>query len=515
MKWIAAAGVALACLLGMSGAAIGATLSQVVPADYLKSDPSYVAAPQNDPRLFISERGSHKSPGQIRLVKAGTPLTAPFLTIPEVDSQIERGLLSFAFAPDYPSSGLFYVFYTAKGPDALDPDGKPGDLRVVEYRVSGDPDRADAGSARLVIAIPHQWSHHNGGWIGFGPDGKLYISTGDNGDGNNSQSLDNLLGKILRIGPADPPGAATYSIPTDNPFVATSGARDEIYAYGLRNPFRASFTPDGRLSVADVGEKDWEEINLGDLKGKNLGWPACEGFCSPPNAAYTDPFYAYDSTPLTECAVIGGHVVTDPGLTDLTGRYIYADLCGGVIRSLDPDVPGGDPRTTDLNTHGNVVSFGQDGLGCSYVMTYKELFRLVGEESGEASCPIPPDPPADVTYRSFIPKRAVIRNFLEVGAKCSISCSVKATATFRITRNRFRRKPVRFRPAPARAKIGPSQRHQLQIQVPPRRVRVMRKAVRQGSRVTAVVKVKMTGADGSSGSGQSVVRLVGPKKKKR
>ena len=234
-------------------------------------EPVFVTAPRGDRRVqFVVEQG-----GRIMVVRNGRKLSAPFLDISgQVTSGGEQGLLSMAFAPDYASSGRFYVYFTDNG----------GDQRVVEYR-RASADRADAGSARLVLQMADPESNHNGGLLLFGPGGHLYIGTGDGGGAGdrhgsrgNAQNLGSLLGKILRIDPR-PSGGRPYSVPGSNPFVGRSGARGEIYAYGLRNPWRFSFDRRTRdLSIGDVGQGDVEEIDfVRSGRGKNFGWRPFEG----------------------------------------------------------------------------------------------------------------------------------------------------------------------------------------------------------------------------------------------
>jgi hypothetical protein len=364
------------------------------------------------------------------------------------------------------------------------------------------------------MRVRHSAGNHNGGWMAFGPDDRLYMAIGDNASAANAQALGNLLGKVLRIDPADPPGPDTYTVPPDNPFVGTPGARSEIWTYGLRNPYRASFAPDGRLTVGDVGNGTWEEINAGDLKGANLGWPGCEGFCSPSNPAFTDPVFSYNHDGGVDgfgggCAVIGGHVVEDPGLTGLTGRYVFADLCDGTIRSIDLDAAGRDFRSTGLDTSGSPIAFGQDSLGCSYVLTTSAVFRIVSD-GGTAACPIPPDPPVAVTYSSFIPRKATIARRVVVGARCSIACDASATGVLRISRNRDRRRPGMLRLKTPQVDVAAGARRNLVFRIAIKRVKAIGQAARNGSRITLFAKVAMTGADGSSGSGSSTIRLVRP-----
>jgi glucose/arabinose dehydrogenase len=346
-RWVVP--LALLALLLSSAAASAATLIPLAPSSAWNSTPIHGASPPGDPRLFVVERA-----GGVRVVEGGVLRPAPFLTVPNVDTEGERGLLSIAFAPDYATSGLFYVFTVAKGPDTLDPSGEAGDLRVVEYRrSSSDPGLADPASARLVLEQDHPAAtNHNGGQLAFGPEGLLYVTMGDAANGANAQDWANDLGKLLRIDP-HPPSGIGFGAPTSNPLVGIAGAKPEIYALGLRNPFRASFGPGGDLVLPDVGQTTWEEVNVGrptgtaaatTLAGANLGWPNCEGACTPPNPSFADPIFQYGHGPppdtTTGCAIIGGYVVRDPALTGLTGRYVYGDLCRKDLRTLDLSAPG-------------------------------------------------------------------------------------------------------------------------------------------------------------------------------
>ncbi|HWP33179.1 MAG TPA: PQQ-dependent sugar dehydrogenase, partial [Solirubrobacterales bacterium] len=380
---------ALAVLGLLAPATAGAAaLVPLAPASSWSSLPLHAASPPGDPRLFVVERG-----GGVRIVEEGVLQPTPFLTVPNVATSGERGLLSIAFSPDYATSGLFYVFTVAAGPDALDPSGVAGDVRIVEYRRSANPDLADPASARLVFEHDHSGSgSHYGGQLAFGPDGLLYATLGDAAFGDNAQDLSNDLGKVLRIDPRDPPGPESFGVPTSNPFVGTGGARPEIYALGLRNPYRASFGPSGELIVADVGQAAWEEVDLGTptgtpaattLAGANLGWPTCEGACDPPDASFVDPVFQYphDGGPseATGCAVIGGLVVRDPALAGLTGRYLYGDRCRGDLRTLNLGVTGADPRPAGVSLpedSGAPLGFGEDAYGCVYVMTDGTAYRL-------------------------------------------------------------------------------------------------------------------------------------------
>jgi hypothetical protein len=351
-------------------------------------NPIYATAPPGDGRLFVVERG-----GGIRVVKDGVLQSTPFLTVPNVATVGERGLLSMAFAPDYATSGKFYVFTVANGADALDPSGAVGDIRIVEYTVSSNPDVADPASARLVLKQPHSATNHNGGQMAFGPDNDLYFTIGDNAQSANAQSLSNLLGKVSRI---DPRGATPYAVPSDNPFASTVGARPEIYAFGLRNPFRFSFDRvNGRLVIGDVGEGTTEEVDLGAI-GANYGWPTCEGPCA--NPGFTNPVFSYPhsggATTQTGCAVIGGFVVRDPTLTALNGRYLYGDLCRTDLRTLNLDAAGADPQPANLAVNGasTLFSFGEDSRSCVYVVADSKLYRVAATAGDPFACPNPVTP---------------------------------------------------------------------------------------------------------------------------
>ena len=271
-----------------------------------------------DGRIFVCEQG-----GALRVIKNGILLAAPFLTV-TVDSSGERGLLGVAFDPNFVSNQLVYVYYTATTPTIHN--------RISRFTAAGDV--AMAGSETVVTDLNDlsTATNHNGGAIHFGPDGNLYVAVGDNANGNNAQSLSNRLGKMLRI-------SSTGSIPADNPFFnQATGDNRAIWALGLRNPFTFSFQPGvGRMFINDVGQNTWEEINDG-IAGSNYGWSICEGFCSPPNASFRDPIFAYANDAQT-CAITGGafynpQVIQFP--SNYVGNYFFADFCGGWIRKLDP-----------------------------------------------------------------------------------------------------------------------------------------------------------------------------------
>ena len=329
--------------------------------------------------LFVVEQE-----GRIQVLENGRERPRPFLDIGGlIDSGGERGLLSLAFAPDYPRSKRFYVYYTDRS----------GAIRVDEFR-RRSATRAALGSRRPVIRIPHPVNaNHNGGDLHF-LGNLLFFGTGDGGSGgdppNNAQNRDVLLGKLLRIDPRAS-GGRPYTVPADNPFVGRPG-RDEIYSYGLRNPFRFSFdlthgAP--RIAIGDVGQNQFEEVDyttLARARGANFGWDAFEGFdkYEDENSGTSDPggtikpIFAYPHSRGGSCSVIGGYVVRDPRLGSLHGRYVYADLCEGQLRSLVPHLKGasGD-RKLGLQVD-SPTSFGEDQQHRLYVTSLEgPVYRLV------------------------------------------------------------------------------------------------------------------------------------------
>jgi Glucose / Sorbosone dehydrogenase len=363
--------------------------------------PIFVTAPPGDgERVFVVEKG-----GRIMIVKAGVKLATPFLDISGLvqSSDYERGLLSMAFAPDYASSGRFYVYYTARDP--------LGRLTIAEYQRSGNPDVADT-TGRLVLAIAHPASNHNGGQLQFGPDGYLYVGTGDGGGAgdpdDNGQNLSVLLGKLLRINPLAV-GGAPYSIPPDNPFLGLAGHRPEIWAYGLRNPWRFSFDrATGDLTIADVGQNSWEEIDFaaaagGRGRGMNFGWDCWEGnhgfsndgpYCSPRPTNHTAPVHEYGRG--RGRSITGGYVVRDPTLPALAGRYVYGDALQAPLWSAVLQAPTAtDDRALGLSVT-DLFSFGEDACGRVYAASGGgSVYRLKASGSPSAATCIPPaQPPA-------------------------------------------------------------------------------------------------------------------------
>jgi glucose/arabinose dehydrogenase len=309
-----------------------------------------------DSRLFITEQT-----GQIRIFDGTSVLPTPFLDVSSlIDLDSERGLLGLAFHPGYPTPPYFYIDYT----------NTSGDIVIARYQVSGDPNVADAGSALILKTISHPVNkNHNGGQLAFGPDGKLYVGVGDGGSGgdppNNAQNLSVLLGKILRL---DVDIAAPY-IPAGNPF------GNEIWAYGLRNPWRFSFDRlTGDLLVGDVGQGSWEEVDFqpaSSTGGENYGWRITEG-----NHCYNPPS-GCDMTGLTppileyghgagDCAIIGGVRYRGP-VASFAGTYLYGDYCTGRIWGATQGTGGVWSASQLIDTSYSISSFGQDQHGNVYL----------------------------------------------------------------------------------------------------------------------------------------------------
>lgn len=354
-------------------------------------------APGDTQRIFVIEKQ-----GRIRIIKNGVLLPTAFLDIDALvtgglSEGSEQGLLGLAFHPNYANNGLFYINYTATA--------GAGDTVVARYQVSNDPDVADPNSGVPILTFDQPQSNHNGGWLAFGPDGYLYIATGDGGSSNdagaghatggNGQSLDTLLGKMLRIN-VDVVGAP-YAIPPDNPFAGDIPGRDEIWAWGLRNPWRPSFDRlTGDLYIADVGQTAWEEINFQPARstgGENYGWRcmeglSCTGFtgCTCNAPTLTLPFHVYGHTG-GNCSITGGYVYRGCAIPNLAGTYFFADYCTARIWSLRYDgvnVTQFVERTAQLDPPGDldlnrITSFGEDANGELYICDQVdgEVFRLI------------------------------------------------------------------------------------------------------------------------------------------
>ncbi|HVR71162.1 MAG TPA: PQQ-dependent sugar dehydrogenase [Vicinamibacteria bacterium] len=364
-----------ACATGAPVAGTPALASTLV-AGGLTMPLDVQSAPGDPTRLFVVEQR-----GRIRIVRGSTVVATPFLDISSgLGCCGERGLLGLAFHPGYAQNGRFYVNYT----------NPQGHTHVSEFRVTSNADVADPGSERVLLFVAQPFSNHNGGGLAFGPDGRLYIGLGDGGGGGdpqeNGQDLGTHLGKMLRI---DVDGGMPYAIPADNPFRSTAGALPEIWALGLRNPWRFSFDRGtGELYIADVGQSSREEINVvaANRGGVNYGWNVMEGtacFRPPsgcPTAGLTLPVLDYGRG--VGGSVTGGYVYRGCRMPGYHGTYFYGDFVSGTIRSFRHQ-NGQATEQRDLSGTvgrgiGNVSAFGVDAEGEIYVLDYEgELFRIV------------------------------------------------------------------------------------------------------------------------------------------
>lgn len=358
---VVAAGAGVTATVSYGGSTL--SLATTVVASGM-DNPVFLAAPAGDERLFIAER-----PGRIRIVQNGGLLVQPFLDISAlVSSAGEGGLLSLAFDPRFDGNGYFYVCFTD-----LDQN-----IVVARYTVSQNRNVADPTSGLAIVRIAHPtYINHFGGLVAFGTDGLLYLGTGDGGgEGDplaNGQNRGSLLGKLLRIDVRAAAIGQPYTIPPSNPFAGQAGRRGEIWAWGLRNPWRYAF--DGtQLYIADVGQDRREEVDIADAArgGLNYGWNTMEGtLCF--NAASCDrsgltlPAFEYSHD--DGCAIVGGYVYRGAALPELAGHYFYSDYCAGFLKSILATVSGVlEQRDWGLDL-GQVVSFGQDGQGELYVIT--------------------------------------------------------------------------------------------------------------------------------------------------
>lgn len=332
--------------------------------------PVFLADPNNG-RMYIVEQ-----PGVIRILKQGQLLTTPFLDIrSRVGSQgNEQGLLGLAFHPNFAKNGYFFLNYTRRD----------GNTVIARYQVSMDPEIADPATEKILLQVNQPYANHNGGMLAFGPDAYLYIGLGDGGSGGDpqgfGQSLDTLLGKILRI---DINTEEAYTIPADNPFAA-GGGKPEIYAYGLRNPWRFSFDRlNGDLWIADVGQNIWEEINYlpaGATPGVNFGWDYREGTHpfegNPPQGlALADPVFEYNHD--AGCSVTGGYVYRGASLPEWNGIYLLGDYCSGTVWGIMPSSSGGWQAQVLFQLDANIASFSEDAAGELYLLDLSgRVYRL-------------------------------------------------------------------------------------------------------------------------------------------
>jgi glucose/arabinose dehydrogenase len=337
------------------------------------SGPVFLTQPLDDGRIFVVEQG-----GRIRVVRNGELQTTPFLNISDrVHFSGEQGLLSVAFHPQYATNHLFYVFFS----------GLNGEIRIERFTTSADPSVADNASEKLIFTTPHaDFTNHNGGLVAFGPDGMLYAGFGDGGSGGdplgNGQNVDAYLGGMIRI---DVDHGDPYAIPADNPFVGQANRKLELWAKGLRNPWRFAFDfPTGLLFIGDVGQNLIEEVDAvpATLGGVNYGWNIMEGTTC--YAASTCdqtglrlPIVQYDHT--GACSVTGGYVYRGTAIPGIRGHYFYSDYCGAWLRSLRYE--GGiavDQRDWGLVfPSGAVSSFGRDFSGELYVVSGNSIYKIV------------------------------------------------------------------------------------------------------------------------------------------
>lgn len=322
-------------------------------------------------RLFTLEKV-----GRIRIVRNEALADIPFLDISDRvgSSASEQGLLGLAFHPNYEENGLFFVNYT----------DQQGDTVIARFSVSADPDRADPASETVILRLEQPARNHNGGHLAFGPDGYLYIGTGDGGAANdrfgNGQNGGTLLGAMLRL---DVDGSEPYAVPADNPFVGDPDVRDEIWAIGLRNPWRYSFDRvTGDLYIADVGQNQYEEVSVLQAEptaggvsipsGQNFGWPIMEGaHCFPEDRAcdqtgLTLPVVEYDHN--QGCSVTGGYVYRGQEHPLLTGIYLFGDYCSGRIWGLAPTEDGAWHVAELAQADVRLSSFGEDEAGKLYLL---------------------------------------------------------------------------------------------------------------------------------------------------
>jgi hypothetical protein len=507
--------LAVVVLALLPAAARAATVTLAKVGDF--SSPVYVTAPRGDfSRVFVVEQG-----GTIKLIKNGVISTFADLT-GRVQAGGERGLLSMAFAPDYATSGLFYVYYTAKSPN--------GQVTIEEHRVDpGNPDRADAGYSRVLVAIPHdQQSNHNGGQLQFGPDGSLFAGTGDGGSGgdpsNNAQTTtpappsidmtnhvnhDYRLGKLLRVDRVN--GGAT------------------VFAYGLRNPWRFSFDRvTGDLVIGDVGQNSYEEVDFapapGIGAGANYGWKVYEGLHTYPagNPVSSAPGFVFGVLEYPHaggaCSITGGYVVRDPALPELAGTYLYGDNCTGVISGVT--LPNGTPRALGFNVPG-VSSFGEDGCGRVYAASLNgPVYRFATTGACAAGASAGPGgavsglgdrrPPALTLLRAAGRQHALRKGYVTIRVRCDELCTIRAGGRVLITLRRARAAvaPVlRTRTARTTLVAGTSTTLRLKLSKATRRT-IKRALKRPRRRATVRITVRATDRAGNARTGVRRVRII-------
>jgi glucose/arabinose dehydrogenase len=460
------------------------------------SSPVFVTSdPGNAERLFVVEQG-----GRIVLSQGGATSTFADLTT-LVLSGGERGLLSMAFATDFATSGRFYVYYTSR---------PQGDIQIDEFTASGST--VDLATRRPVITIEHRTAaNHNGGQLQIGPDGMLYLATGDGGNTPQmAQEIESLLGKVLRIDPRQT-GDAPYTVPADNPFVGIPG-RDEIWSAGLRNPYRFSFDRGtGAIAIGDVGAGSWEEVDYeagpGAARGDNFGWPQCEGLhpSGPPctgGGGFTPPIFEY-SHDGGNCSITGGYVVRDESLGDLYGRYVYADYCVGQIRSLVPGVPSASGDRSEGLSVQSPSSFGEDACGRLYVVSHRgPVQRFVGDAASSCSGTLGPTLDLSAPRRQDVDRRLRLRVASDEPAtaiaRARIVAAGKGKRATRGTIARLPRKTVQL-------SLGASAR--ITWKLSGKKARAVRRQLEDG-RVTARFSVRATDSAGNLSRATDRSRIV-------
>jgi hypothetical protein len=450
--------------------------------------PTYATGPPgDDSRIFVTERT-----GRVRLLVNGAVQAAPFLDLSAITetNYDERGLLSIAFPPDYGTSGRFYVYVTVTAAAAS--SGTDGEIQVRAYqRSAANPNAADPSSGRVLLAIQHSDAqNHNGGQLQFGPDGLLYLGTGDGGGANNqyghSQDLSSYLGKLIRLDVSQPSPAPV------------------IVSRGLRNPWRFSFAPDGRIVIGDVGQDNVEEIDVGPAE--NYGWPCLEGNrpdISDPGCAgvaTAPPFLTHTHGGDGFCSITGGYVITDPGLPTLKGRYLYGDYCKGDLYTVDLAT-----AATDADTGLNVPqlsSFGQDACGRILVVSLAgTVDRLLdGAPSGCASSGGAAPPPAADTRAARVAVNVTglrslrRRHYLRVTLRPDESCRVtlRAARFHSVTRS-----------------LAANQRARLKLRLTARGRRSVRRALRHHKHPRINLRLRTTDAAGNAGTYTRRLRVRG------
>jgi Glucose / Sorbosone dehydrogenase len=444
------------------------------------SNPTYATgAPGDGKRVFVTERGGH-----VRVVDGTVRDFLDVTSITNTDGD-ERGLLSMAFALDYATSGRFYVYLTAAG----------GELQIREYRRSAtDPDAADPASGRLLLAIPHSEApNHNGGQLQIGPDGKLWIGTGDGGGGNNqfghSQDPGSLLGKLIRLDPNAP--------------------TPEIVSVGLRNPWRFSFDrANGELWIGDVGQDQMEEIDHG-VAG-NYGWSCFEGTratgqtdarCA---SAAAMPVLTKTHSGDGFCSITGGYVVRDPGLPTLLGRYLYSDYCAGALRSFAVGNPGSDAPVGNLEVQG-LSSFGEDACGRIFVASLDgPVYRLVDGALSPCGAPASTAPVADTTACRFSARVTGLRS---VRRERRFSVALRSDEACRATVRARIKGVASFRRA--QRSLGAGRRSVVRVRLTARGARAVRRALIRHRSLRVALTIRAVDAAGNTRTLTRTLRVRG------